>query len=386
MSAEITPFHAAVSDEVLRDLAARLARTRYPDQLEGAGWDYGTELGYLSHFCEYWRTGYDWRAAEARFNAFPQFVTEAQGERLHFYHVRSPEPDALPLIVTHGWPGSVAEFLEIIAPLSNPAAHGGDPRDAFHVVMPSIPGYGWSGPTRHTGFDCRKAALANVELMQRLGYSGYIAQGGDWGAAISSWMAILDEPNMRALHINLISGSPADPADPLAGLSQQEIDDLEWKDEYDASETAYQVIQATKPQSLAYGLTDSPSGLAAWILEKFRRWSDCGGDIERAFTKDRLLDNVMIYWVTGTINSANRMYYESMGPGRYTPLPRRVEVPTGHARYPGEIRRPPRSWAERDYNIVDWQVMPRGGHFAAMEQPRAFVDEVRRFARGFRSP
>jgi Predicted hydrolases or acyltransferases (alpha/beta hydrolase superfamily) len=385
MATAISPFLPDVSDDILRDLNARLARTRYPDQLEGAGWDYGTELGYLREFCDYWRTCYDWRSAESRFNAFPQFVTEAQGERLHFYHVRSPEPNAVPLIITHGWPGSIAEFLEIIGPLSDPVAHGGNCQDAFHVIMPSIPGYGWSGPTRHAGFDCRRAAKANIELMHRLGYSGYIAQGGDWGAAISSWMAILDEANMRALHINLISGSPADPDNPLDGLSQQEINDVEWKREYDVSETAYQIIQGTKPQSLAYGLNDSPSGLAAWILEKFRRWSDCDGDIERTFTKDRLLDNVMLYWVTGTINSANRMYYESMGPGRYTPLPRRVEVPTGHARYPGEIRRTPRAWAERDYNIVDWQVMPRGGHFAAMEQPLAYVDEVRRFARAFRA-
>jgi len=226
--------------------------------------------------------------------------------------------------------------------------------------------------------------MANVKLIQRLNYKGYIAQGGDWGSAISSWMAIFDEPNMRALHINLISGGPADPAKPLEGLTRDELAYVEWKRNYDLHETAYQVIQSTKPQSLAYGLTDSPSGLAAWIVEKFRRWSDCDGDVERAFTKDRLLDNVMLYWLTGTINSANRMYYESMGPGRFTPLPRRVEVPTAHARYPAEIRRTPRAWAERDYNIVDWQVMSKGGHFAAMEPPQALVDEIRRFARAFR--
>jgi len=221
----------------------------------------------------------------------------------------------------------------------------------------AIPGYGFSGPARHRGFDCRRAAMANVELMQRLNYKGYIAQGGDWGSAISSWMAIFDEPNMRALHINLISGGPADPANPLEGLTQDELAYVEWKRNYDLHETAYQVIQGTKPQSLAYGLADSPAGLAAWIVEKFRRWSDCDGDVERTFTKDRLLDNVMLYWLTGTINSANRMYYESMGPGRFTALPRRVEVPTGHARYRAKIRRTPRAWAERDYNIVDWQVM-----------------------------
>jgi len=250
--------------------------------------------------------------------------------------------------------------------------------------VPSIPGYGFSGPTRHRGFDARKAAAANIALMRELGYTRYAAQGGDWGSTISTWMALDDEAHMCALHLNFISAPPPDPADPLAGLNAEEQAYVVWKRDYDARETAYQVIQGTKPQTLAYGLADSPAGTAAWIIEKFCTWSDCGGEIERAYTKDRLLENVMLYWVTGTINSANRMYYESMGPGRYTPFPRRVAVPTGHARHPAEIRRTPRLWAERAYNIVDWQEMPKGGHFAAMEQPEQFVAELRRFFRAFR--
>jgi microsomal epoxide hydrolase len=387
MAEDIRPFRCEVPDDVLTDLNQRLARTRWPDQLPGAGWDYGTEKSFLQSLCEYWRDSFDWRAAEARFNAFPQYLTEIDGEQLHFYHVRSPEPQALPLIITHGYPGSVAEFLDILGPLSDPASHGGDPRDAFHVIAPSIPGYGFSGPTRHKGFDVPRAADMFVRLMELLGYERYIAQGGDWGSAISTALAVKRPDRVMALHLNMILGFPPDPADPLAGLSEAERKSQAWKAEYNLHETGYIAIQGTKPQSLAYGLTDSPVGLAAWITEKFKRWSDCGDNLESSFTKDQLLENVMLYWVTGTINSAMRLYYESHGPGRQSAsfLAGGVDVPTGLANYPAEIAPTPRLWAEQIFrNIVRWTDMPRGGHFAAFEQPVAFVEELREFARSFR--
>lgn len=381
----IHSFRCEVPEAVLKDLRARLAATRFPDQVEDAGWDYGSELTYVQELCAYWADGFDWRQAEARFNAFPQFTTEIEDEHLHFYHVRSPEPDALPLIITHGYPGSVAEFLDILGPLSDPAAHGGDRRDAFHVIAPSIPGYGFSGPTKRRGFDRMKAAQVNLRLMERLGYDRYFAQGGDWGSAISSEMAARAPERVIALHLNFILGRPADRNDPLAGLTEAERAAMEWKREYDLRESGYQAIQGTKPQSLAYGLTDSPAGLAAWIVEKFRTWSDCGGDVERSFTKDQLLENITLYWVTGTINSAMRLYYESLGPGRLLgETSPRIETPTGHARFPAEIRPTPRAWAEQMYNVVRWTEMPKGGHFAALEQPTLFVDEVRSFFRDYR--
>ena len=379
------PFHCYVPDDVIVDLKQRLARIRLPDQLEGAGWDYGTERSYLDELCTHWRDEFDWRAAEARFNRYPQSTTEINGENVHFYHIRSPEPDALPLIMTHGYPGSVAEFLDVLGPLSDPASHGGNPRDAFHVVAPSIPGYGFSGPTRNKGFNIAKAAAINDRIMELLGYDRYFAQGGDYGSAISSWMAMNHPERVIALHLNFIVGRPPDLANPMAGLSEEEVAEQAWKRNYDAHESGYQVIQGTKPQSLAYGLTDSPAGLAAWIVEKFKTWSDCDGDIEQSFSKDHLLENIMLYWVTGTINSAMRFYYECIGPNA---APHDewsyVTVPTAHARFPAEIRPTPRLWAEQMYNIVRWTKLPTGGHCAAFEQPELFVEDLREFCRDYR--
>ncbi len=385
MTEEIRPFICNVPEEVLTDLRDRLARTRWPDQLPGAGWDYGTELGFLKELCEYWRDHFDWRKAEARFNAHPQFETEIDGEHVHFYHIRSPEPDALPLVITHGYPGSVAEFLDLFGPLSDPASHGGDARDAFHVIAPSIPGYGFSGPTRNKGFNIASAVAINNRIMELLGYDRYIAQGGDYGSAISSGMAQTHPDRVIALHLNFIVGMPSDPANPMEGLSDEERADMEWKRNYDLHESAYQVIQGTKPQSLAYGMTDSPAGLAAWVVEKFKTWSDCGDDIESSFTKDQLLENIMLFWITGTINSAMRLYYESIGPGRApTSAPPYVTTPTAHARFPAEIRPTPRQWAENLYNIVRWTKQARGGHFAAFEEPELFLADLREFCREFR--
>jgi pimeloyl-ACP methyl ester carboxylesterase len=385
MTPAIHPFRCHVPDEVIEDLHVRLTRSRLPDQLEGAGWDYGAELTYVQSLCDYWREKFDWRAAEARFNHFPQYSTTIEGEHVHFYHIRSPEPDALPLVITHGYPGSVAEFLDVFGPLSDPERFGGDRRDAFHVIAPSIPGYGFSGPTKTKGFDIQRAAEVNIRIMEMLGYERYGAQGGDWGSAISTAMAVTEPERVIALHINLIVGRPPDLSNPLAGLSDEECAQLKWKENYDRHESGYQAIQSTKPQSLAYGLTDSPMGLAAWIVEKFKTWSDCGDDIEASYTKDQLLENIMLYWVTGTINSAMRLYYEGIGPGRGTAggWPR-VQTPTAHARFPAEIRPTPRLWAEQMYNIVRWTKMPKGGHFAAFEQPGLFVNDVREFFRDFR--
>ncbi|MEJ5975855.1 epoxide hydrolase family protein [Novosphingobium sp. PS1R-30] len=382
----VQPFRCDVPDEVIADLHDRLDRTRWPDQLPDADWDYGTELSFLRALCDHWRHDFDWRAAEARFNAFPQFMTEIDGEQVHFYHIRSPEPDAVPLIITHGYPGSVAEFLDILGPLTDPVAYGGNRRDAFHVVAPSIPGYGFSGPTRQRGFNIARAAKVNLRLMERLGYDRYIAQGGDWGSGISTAMAAMQPERLIALHLNFIVGFPADPANPLEGLTEKEKAAVAWKENYDLHEHGYRIIQSTKPQSLAYGLTDSPVGLAAWVVEKFKTWSDCGGNVETSFSKDQLLENIMLYWVTGTINSAMRLYYEGNGPGRAPSQLAKVNVPTGYAFFPAEIRPTPRAWANQIYtNIVRWTEMPKGGHFAAFEQPTAFVDELRAFVREFRS-
>ena len=322
---EIRPFRCEITDAQIADVNRRLDQTRWPDQLDGAGWDYGTERGFLQELCQYWRRQFDWRASEARFNAHPQFLTEIEGEQVHFYHARSPEPDAVPLIITHGYPGSVAEFLDVIGPLSDPVRHGGKASDAFHVIAPSIPGYGFSGPTRHKGFDIAAGGAINLKLMELFGYDRYIAQGGDWGSAISSNMAVRAPERVMALHLNFIIGFPPDMSDPLAGLTEKERADQAWKAEYDRHEAGYQAIQGTKPQSLAYGLTDSPAGLAGWVTEKFKTWSDCDDDVTTSFPMDRLLDNVALYWITGTINSAMRALLRRTGSERAA-----QRAPEGH--------------------------------------------------------
>ena len=379
MTAEIKPFKVAVSDADLADLQERLARTRWPDPSPGAPWQHGTDLVYLKGLCEYWRNAYDWRTHEARLNDFAQFTTDIDADgvtqNLHFLHVRSAHADALPLIITHGWPGSVYEFHKIIEPLVNPS----DPADAFHVVCPSMPGYGFSGPTTAVGWDCARIARTNASLMARLGYLRYGAQGGDWGSLVTTWTGAQDPDHCIGVHVNMVTGGPPDPANPMAGVTPDEMPDVVAMGEFREHETGYQGIQGTKPQTLAYGLTDSPSGLAGWIVEKFRTWSDCGGDVESRFSKDDLLTNIMIYWVTGTINSSTRLYYESIGPSRRRPLPR-VSVPAGCALFPKELYRSPRVWAENTYaNIAQWSRFESGGHFAALEEPEALVGDIRSF-------
>lgn len=383
-----TPFTIAVPDEVLDDLRDRLRRTRWPDQIPGAGWDYGSELGAVQRLCEYWIDGYDWRAAEAALNRWPQFTTTVDPDgggdiHLHLVHARSPEPGALPLLITHGWPGSIVEFQKVLGPLTDPVAHGGRAEDAFHVVAPSLPGYAFSGPTTRRGVDIRVAAQANAAVMAALGYDRYVAQGGDWGSMATQHVALVDPDHVAAIHLNMIVAGPPDPANPTEGVTPEEMQGLAAMGEFVANETGYQQIQGTKPQTLAYGLTDSPAGLAAWIYEKFRTWSDCDGDPLKIFSIDELLTNITVYWVTGTINSSTRMYYESMKSKRFG-AGERVEQPVGVANFPKELYRPPRVWAETRYNIQRWETFDRGGHFAAMEQPDVLVHELREFFRPFR--
>jgi pimeloyl-ACP methyl ester carboxylesterase len=383
LSSDIRPFRIEIPDTVLDDLRERLARTRFPDQLEGAEWSYGTELSYHKELVEYWRDKFDWRAQEARLNRFEHFKTEIGGGDVHFIHARSAAADALPLVITHGWPGSVVEFLDLIPLLTDPAAHGGNAADAFHVICPSMPGYGFSDAPRQPGFDVQSVAEANVELMARLGYRRYGAQGGDWGAFVTNWIGLLDPEHCAGIHLNMVFAFPPPGSDPSEGLSDDEKQALADTQHFQAEETGYQQIQGTKPQTLGYGLNDSPSGLAAWIVEKFRTWSDCGGDVEKSFTKDELLTNIMVYWVTQSITSSTRLYCENRRQGRMG-LDRRVEIPTGCAIFPKEIYRAPRKWAEQRFNVTHWTTMPRGGHFAAMEEPELMAQDLREFFRPLR--
>ena len=371
----------SVPDRDLDDLRDRLRRTRWPDEIDGAGWDYGIPLGYMQDVCRYWAEGYDWRERERRLNAFDQFRTTIDGVGIHFLHVRSPRSDAFPIIVTHGWPGSVVEFLKVLGPLTDPVAHGASAEDAFHVVCPSLPGYAFSDRPTERGWNAGRTARAWAVLMDRLGYARYGAQGGDWGALVSTLLAKLDPEHCAALHLNM----PVVPPDPetMEDLTEAERRSLDDAAAYDKYDSGYMKQQSTRPQTLAYGLVDSPAAQAAWILEKFWSWTDCDGHPENVLSRDELLDNVMLYWVTATGGSSARMYYETVG-ARGPDLSDGVAVPTGCSIFPREILRPSRRWAEKRFNIVYWNEPPRGGHFAAFEQPELFVEELRAFFRPFR--
>jgi microsomal epoxide hydrolase len=361
-------FLVEVPEADLIDLRDRLGRSRWPNDATAPPWVQGPPLGYLQELVRYWQQDYDWRQAEARLNSYPQFVTEVDGQRIHFLHVPSPHPGALPLVLSHGWPGSVVEFLDVIDPLTNPP----DAADAFSLVIPSLPGYGFSGPTTGPGWHPRRMAAAFAILMARLDYERYGVQGGDWGSLISCNLADLEPARVVGLHVNFLSMPPPRGENPL---------EHEPADRFAATGRGYQQIQSTKPQTIGYLLDDSPAGLAGWIVEKFREWSDCGGDPERSFTKDQLLTNVMIYWVTRTATSSARLYWEMQQAGRAALPQAPVTVPTGVANFPGELARSERSWAERRYHIVHWTYPERGGHFAAMEVPDLFVADVRAFFR-----
>ncbi|MFF5207168.1 epoxide hydrolase family protein [Streptosporangium sp. NPDC000396] len=379
------PFRIEIPQADLDDLRRRIADTRWPDELPGVGWDRGVPCGYLKELAEYWQTEYDWRAAEARLNRYPQFVTEIDGADVHFLHVRSPEPDATPLLLTHGWPGSVAEFLDVIGPLSDPRAHGGDPADAFHLVIPSIPGYGFSTPLRETGWNVPRIAKAWAELMRSLGYDRYVAQGGDAGSVISLELGRVDPEHVAGVHVNMLMTFPSgDPAE-FADLSESDQERLGKLSRFDADLSGYMKIQATRPQTLAYGLTDSPVGQLAWIVEKFREWTDSAKVPEDAVGRDQLLTIVTIYWLTATAGPSAQFYYEGAEGVRLAASgvqPPPVTVPVGVAVFPHDIFVPLRRFADRDLpNITHWTEFDRGGHFAAMEQPALLTDDIRSFAR-----
>jgi pimeloyl-ACP methyl ester carboxylesterase len=368
----ITPFRIAIPDRDLDDLQERLRRTRWPEREPVEDWSQGIPLEYVKDLCRYWLEEYDWRASEARLNTFPQFRTELDGLGIHFLHVRSREPDALPLIITHGWPGSIVEFHKVIGPLTDPAAHGGDPADAFHVVCPSLPGYAWSDKPARTGWGAARIASAWAELMGRLGYDRYAAQGGDWGALVTTYIGQQDVDHVAGIHLNMVVALP-DPStmDHLTEREQASIASFEYYDRWDSG---YAKEQGTRPQTLGYGLLDSPAGQCAWIMEKFWAWTDCDGDPANVLTRDEMLDNVMLYWLPGAGASSARLYWQSVTDFNVEP----VTVPTGCSIFPKEIFRPSRRWAEKRFtDLRYWNELEKGGHFAAFEQPETFVNELR---------
>jgi pimeloyl-ACP methyl ester carboxylesterase len=387
VSAGIEPFTVAVDEEVLVDLVQRLRHTRWPDQLAGSSWEYGTDIDYLQDLVGYWADGFDWRAVEALINGWPQGIATIDGQAIHFIHARSHQASALPLLVLHGWPGSIVEMLGVIDPLrrAGPPAVPPDYEgpDAFHVVCVSLPGFGFSGPTTEQGWHPRRIAAAMVELMERLGYPRFGTLGGDWGATISNYIGLDFPAHLYGLYLTMVAAGPPEGAD---GSELRDVE-KEWvaaNAAFFAEESGYLQVQATRPQTLAYGLTDSPAGLAGWIVEKLRAWSDCGGDVESAISRDAILANVMMYWVTGTANSSARIYLEAMRAGQMVPLASRIDVPTGCAIFPKETVRSPRAWAERAWDVRHWTEMPRGGHFAALEVPDLLVPDVRAFYRALR--
>ena len=375
MSDEITPFTLSIPDEALDDLARRLDAARWPDRELVDDWTQGAPLAKVQALCAHWRNGYDWRRCEAHLNSLGQFTTELDGLNIHFLHVRSPHPDAMPLLITHGWPGSVIEFMKVIGPLTDPVAHGGKAEDAFHVIAPSLPGFGFSDKPKETGWDVARIASAWTTLMGRLGYDRWVAQGGDWGAAITTAIGLAKPAGCVAIHVNmpLVYPGPDDMADP----TPREQDALAAMGHYQNVDSGYAKQQQTRPQSVGYGLVDSPVGQAAWIYEKLWAWTDNQGAPEDVLSMDEMLDNIMLYWLPATGASSARIYWESFGSfGRMSA--EQLDLPVGASIYPREIFRPTRRWAERRMsNIIHWNELDRGGHFAAWEQPELYVDEIR---------
>ncbi len=382
---EAKPFEIHVSDEVLADLKQRLADTRWPDELPGTGWDYGSNLSYMKELVDYWQNGFDWRAQESLINSFQHFKADVGGLGIHFIHERGKGPGPMPLIITHGWPGTFFEMHKIIPLLADPASHGGNAEDSFDVVAPSLPGFGFSGHAREPGMEVSKTAAMWVDLMNGLGYPRFASQGGDIGAGVTSRLGYGHADSLIGIHLTSITRPT-----PYLGPGSKPLTDAETtlindREQWQQAEGGYAHIQGTKPQTLAYGLNDSPVGLAAWIVEKYRTWSDCAGDVEKRFTKDELLTTVTIYWVTESISSSTRMYKENQSYTWTMAQDEKIKAPTGVAAFPAEISRPPKEWGERSYNLQHWTPMPRGGHFAALEEPQLLAEDVREFFRPFRS-
>ena len=367
----VHPFHLDIPQAELDDLKHRLERTRLPEPATVDGWAQGVPIDRLRDLIAYWRDGYDWRRCEAVLNGLGQSRTEIDGLGIHFLHVRSKHEDALPLLLTHGWPGSVIEFLKVIGPLTDPQAHGGSAGDAFHLVIPSLPGYGFSDKPREAGWGVARIAAAWGLLMERLGYTRYVAQGGDWGSSVTVEMGVQRTAGLLGIHLNMLAVKPEKLDEKLDADERIALEKLEI---FTNLESAYARQQATKPQTLGYALADSPAGQAAWIYEKFRTWSDCDGDPETVLGRDEILDDIMLYWLTNSGASSGRLYYESMTSFR----PKHVILPVGFSAFPKEIIPTPRKWAEQVFpNIIHWNTLEKGGHFAAFEQPELFARELR---------
>ena len=381
----VQPYKIEIPDSVLDDLKSRLERTRWPDELPGTGWDYGSNLDYVKELVEYWRTKFDWHAQEKSINSFSHFKSEVDGLNIHFIHEKGKGPNPMPLVITHGWPGTFFEMYKVIPMLSDPASHGGDPADAFDVVAPSMPGYGFSDATDKRGLSVLSIGDLWAKLMsENLGYQRFAAQGGDWGARVTAKLGLSHGDKVIGIHTTSTSSPTPYQGPGTRELSEAEKAMLAQRVQWLADEGGYSHIQATKPQTLSYGLNDSPAGLAAWIVEKYRTWSDCGGDVESRFTKDELLTTITIYWVTQSINSSTRLYYESFFQAWDLAKDEKIQVPVAIASFPRENSVPLREWAERSFNIQQWTDMPSGGHFAALEEPDRLVEDIRKFFRGLR--
>ncbi|WP_018219269.1 epoxide hydrolase family protein [Salinispora pacifica] len=382
------PFRIEIPQHAIDDLHRRLADTRWPDELPGVGWNRGVPLAHLRDLAAYWRDGFDWRATERQLNTHPQFRTEIDGATVHFLHVRSPERDALPLVLTHGWPGAVTEFTDVIGPLTDPRRYGGDPADAFHLVIPSIPGFGFSTPLTNTGWNARRVGQAWAALMARLGYERFGAQGGDAGSVISLELGRLAPEQVVGVHVNMLLTFPSGAQGELSGLTEVELGRLERLARFDTELSGYMKLQSTRPQTVAYGLTDSPVGQLAWVTEKFREWADPASWERGAIDRDRVLDIVSIYWFTATAGSSAQHYYEGardLAPAAAGARPDPLKVPVGVAVFPHDILLPIRRFAQRDIpNIAHWTEFDRGGHFAALEQPELITSDIRRFFRPLR--
>ncbi len=381
----IQPFEITIPEEILDDMRQRIANTRWPDEIPNSGWDYGSNMAYLKELTDYWRTGFDWRTQEKFLNGFSQYRADVNGQDIHFIHERGKGPNPMPLVITHGWPSTFWELHKIIPLLTNPASHGGDPADSFDVVAPSMPGYGFSDrPTERGMSYSRVGDLFGKLMMEVLEYDRFGAQGGDWGGGVTARLGYAYPENLIGIHMTLVTPTPyRGPGS--SELTEKEKAFLEARDKWRQDEGGYGHIQGTKPQTLSYGLMDSPTGLAGWIVEKFRTWSDCNGDVESVYTRDELLTNITLYWVTQTISSSVRLYYESQRDTLALKEGELIRPPSAVAVFPKEISHPPREWAERIFgNLQQWTNMPRGGHFAALETPEMLVEDIRAFFRPLR--